>query len=200
MEPDEVLSRVYEAQRAEIEYRRNRENEIFSWSSTILIGFVGAAALFTREKAAVLLQTWPGALLLATLMAIVTTLSTAWQLKQRKFLADAQKTMVEVEKAMGFYANSSFQAPSQWSAWGTRNVTLRDRIFHPSKILATVLLGGIAVLAPFFSVCFAPTVQQSSERVTQQETLRPSDVGGSPNVHERSGTAHSPQEPERKNP
>lgn len=156
MDEDARLSGMYAAQAAEIEYRRKRENDVFTWSSSILIGFVGATALFTDEKASVLLQTPLGAALVSTIMALVTLFSVLWQFKQRKFLAANQQMLVEIEKALHFYDGQT-RYPEGWRAYGTRSSKVSDRVLKPSKILATLILGFIATLSPVLVVICAPS-------------------------------------------
>jgi uncharacterized membrane protein len=150
--PDyELLLHLYEAQLKQLEYRRARENEIFNWSSAILVGFIGAALLLTSDKRGLLLQTWFGAGLAAGAMLIVTTFSVMWQLKQRYFLAETQKVIVSLEQSLGLF-DAPYALPAHWKEWGEKNVTFRDRVRKPSKIAATVLLGVLAVAAAILAV------------------------------------------------
>lgn len=145
--PDhELLLHLYEAQLKQLEYRRARENEIFNWSSAILVGFIGAALLLTSDKRGLLLQTGVGAGLAAAAMAIVTVFSIKWQLKQRCFLAETQKVIASIESALGLF-EEPYRLPSHWKGWGEKNVTFRERVLKPSKIMATMLLGALAVAA-----------------------------------------------------
>ncbi len=151
MDSNGVLLRMYDAQHAQLAYRRARENEIFTWSSTILIGFVGAALLFTGEDRVVLLERWEGASVAAAVMAVVTLFSIKWQMKQRDYLAETQRTVVRLEQALGLFDHPKFEAPPHWAEWGTKNITFRERVFKPSKIAATVLLGLLAVASALLS-------------------------------------------------
>jgi hypothetical protein len=151
MQPDDLLLRMYEAQIEQLSYRRARENEVFTWSSTILVGFIAAALLFTSKSEVVLLKTWAGAILAAIMMTAVTVFSVLWQLKQRYFLSETQRVIVSMQRALGFFAQQRFEVPKHWQEWGTKNVAFGERIRTPSKVTATIFLGTLAVMAALLS-------------------------------------------------
>jgi len=148
---DDLLLRLYETQLHQLAYRRARENEVFTWSSTILVGFIAAALLFTGEQRVVLLQQWPGAILASGVMAMVTWFSVLWQLKQRYFLSETQRVIVNIERELGFFDHTRSMLPRHWETWGSRNAAFGERVRKPSKITATILLGALAASSALLS-------------------------------------------------
>lgn len=156
MNDDEKLLHMYQGQLAELSFRRSRENEIFNWSSTILIAFIGVALLFTDETRAVLLREWFGACIAAAVMILVTRFSIKWQMKQRDYLAKTQQILVNIERALGFYEHPKVAYPEEWMDWGKKDVELSERLFNkPTKITATAALGVVATIAAFASPILA---------------------------------------------
>jgi hypothetical protein len=151
MNADDTLLHFYEVQLQQLAYRRARENDIFTWSSTILLGFIGTALLFTGEDRVVLLQRWPGAILAASAMVVVTWFSVLWQLKQRYFLGETQRVIVIIERALGLFDQQRLTLPKHWQTWGSRNAGFAERVRKPSKITATILLGALATVSALLS-------------------------------------------------
>ena len=88
MERLETLKYAYNDQRSELEFRRRRENEIFTWSATILVVIVGGLLSSQGQKA---LFTANSPLLIRVLVSVViiglTLFSVLWQQKASQFRA-----------------------------------------------------------------------------------------------------------------
>jgi len=147
MREEARLLHMYEDQRAQLEYRRKRENDVFMWTATILLGFIGATLLVNSPERPALLQTGYGATLACAVVLVVTLLSIAWQQKQRRLIAAHQRFLAELQEALGCFSVGPVTFASSWRDWGNRHVSLRSRFIQPSKLLATGLLGLLALVA-----------------------------------------------------
>jgi hypothetical protein len=141
---------MYDDQRNQLAFRRSRENEVFSWTASVLLAFLAGALLVKSSDRPALLQTSEGVLLASFALGVVTLFSVVWQLKQRQFMAEHQKMLVIIQDALGCFSGPA-NFPAEWKRWGMKNVTLRERLFHPSKVAATVLLGTMAIAAAVLS-------------------------------------------------
>jgi hypothetical protein len=150
MQDPERLLHMYDDQRSQLAFRRSRENEIFTWTASVLLAFLAGALLVKSSDRPALLQTPEGILLASLALSAITLFSVVWQLKQRQLMAEHQRMLVAIQDALGcFLGPANF--PAEWKKWGMKNVTLRERLFHPSKIAATVLIGIMAIAAAALS-------------------------------------------------
>jgi hypothetical protein len=93
----DILRHLHTLQTMELNYRRNREFQIFTWSATILIAIIGA--LLIRAQGSSTLFTNHGAYWKIVAGLVVTGLtffSAKWQLEQRKFSAELQRVLASI--------------------------------------------------------------------------------------------------------
>ena len=79
---DDTLKLLYEDQRKELEYRRNREHQVLTWSATILLALIGGS-LVPRSKSSVLSNIGElGSTLAILIIFAFTAYVLVWQLHQ----------------------------------------------------------------------------------------------------------------------
>ncbi|MCK5214473.1 MAG: hypothetical protein KAR05_03890 [Candidatus Omnitrophica bacterium] len=148
---DEQLGLIHTTIREELQFRRSREQQIFTWSSTILIAITGAM-LLSKAQPIIPITTLFGKSIGILMVLLVSFGSASWQMKQRKLLAEAEvvicKTMIE----MGLFDIASASGkenvlPEKWKRWGKHCKTWKEQLTQPSKILCTIFLGIVAALS-----------------------------------------------------
>ena len=122
MERLETLKYAYNEQRGELEFRRRRENEIFTWSATILVVIVGGLLSSQGQKA---LSTTSPSLVVRVLATIVIVglalFSVLWQQKACRLRARNEQVLVQIADEMGCFLpgpDGKRLYPDQWRLWG----------------------------------------------------------------------------------
>jgi hypothetical protein len=154
IEQFETIKHLYNEQREELSYRRHREFQIFSWSTTILIAITGAFLLSDPKKGFLTSSGLFGSITASVVVVALTAFSINWQLNQRKCSAAHQRVIVKLDELLGCFNTNVFAYhfqiyPDEWKNWGHKNINLWEQLIkNPTKINATALLG----LAAFASI------------------------------------------------
>lgn len=165
MDSTQLLLHMYEDQRSQLAFRRSRENEIFIWTASVLLAFVGGALLVSRDDRSALLQSIWGILLASLALVIITAFSVSWQLKQRRYMAEHQKMLVRIQRELGCFSPAAVSFPPDWQKWGHRHTKFNERLWSPSKIGATVVIGALAVTAAILAGILPSEETRESEEV-----------------------------------
>ena len=153
----DILKHLHVQQRAELHYRRIREFQIFSWSAAILLGSI-VGLLARKADFQTLAQEKVGWRVIASIViAGLTVFSLAWQLHQRRSAAAHARVLARIAGHLGAFDAAAFDLkeplyPQIWESWGTRFKTLGSLLLRPSKVLATALLGLIALLTTWLDL------------------------------------------------
>ena len=148
MKPE--LEVIYSTVRESIGFRRDREQQIFGWSSALLVAVI-SALLLTEIDPNAMLATSKGKIVGTVLVSLIAIGSCFWQQKQRRLLCDRQKHAAKLMEEMGLFdldgqKHAGPILPAKWKDWGTRNNTFQSQVTQPSKILFTALLGITAIV------------------------------------------------------
>jgi hypothetical protein len=153
MEPTEVETLRYleKQQHEELQYRRSREFQIFTWSATIQLTII--AAVLVKPPDLLARGGWISRVGLSVIVLCLTSFSLVWQLQQRRLAAMHQQVLVRIVERLGAFdpkrlggAGSEALYPEEWRGWGTRHATLSEQFRVGSKISATLAIGGIAAM------------------------------------------------------
>ena len=151
MERLETLKYAYADQRSELEFRRRRENEIFTWSATILVIIVGGLISSQGQKALFMANSPSLVRVLVSVVIIGLTLfSVLWQQKASKFRARNEQVLVQIAEEMGCFSpgpGGKALYPDHWRLWGSRYLSLPEQLTSSSRICATTLLAITALVA-----------------------------------------------------
>jgi len=153
----DILKFIHQEQRGEIEYRREREYRVFTWSSTILSALIGAL-LITKQTDLVwkTYGLWGNAVASLTVLLIV-FYTTSWLMRNERFRGQNAQVISRIDHLLHCFDKGYFTSddtalfPASWGGWGdsaqqpARRRTLR-RLFAANYISATVLLGLLAVI------------------------------------------------------
>lgn len=144
------LKLIYSAARDEIGYRRQRDQQIFGWSSAILVA-ITSTLLLSEVKAGSPISSIQGKAVATAMLMLVTLGSAIWQMKQKRLLAEVQRVVSRAMDQMGvldlkLYSDGSPISPTKWKEWGDRSHSWLYHFFNPGKIQTTCLLGLAAVV------------------------------------------------------
>jgi len=145
------LIEMHKIVREELSYRRSRQQQIFTWSSAILVAIIAAMLISNSNSLVITIQ---GKLIAIILVTMISLVSSNWQMKQRKLLTDLQIVVTRIMKELGYFSLSQTSdnksvLPSSWENWGQNYSSLKSqlKINHPTKILVTIMLGIAAIFA-----------------------------------------------------
>lgn len=146
----ETLRHLQTKQREELQYRRSREFQIFTWSVTLLLAVIAAVLVKPPE-----VLSRGGTALRAVASIIVAGLtfySLHWQLYQRKSAATHARVLAKMAEKLGAFDPAAFGGPDSlypdhWRDWGKHYLTFREQLSRPSKLSATLLVGAIALVS-----------------------------------------------------
>lgn len=147
----DLLLHLYNDQRAELGYRRMREHQIFTWSASLLIGITGTFLIVDPNQELVL-SSLHGRTITTLVVVALTGFSLLWQINQWNRASLHQQILARLAEELGAFREVSSTDgepwyPAEWKQWGGNAPEVRYRINHPTKVLATALLGLLAGLA-----------------------------------------------------
>ena len=154
----DILKFVFQDQRNEMQYRREREYRIFTWSSSILSALIGAL-LITRQTGSIIWQpfgVW-GNLVASAAVVLITIYSVLWHSRNNRFRGQNAQVISRINKLLhcfekGYFDNSGTALfPDVWTDYGkSRSKSsfrkLLGRILAVNYTSATVLLGILALI------------------------------------------------------
>jgi hypothetical protein len=146
----ETLRHLQTQQREELQYRRAREFQIFTWSVTLLLAVIAAVLVKPPDvlaKSGVVLR-----VVASVIVVGLTFYSLYWQLYQRKSAAAHARVLAKIAGKLGVFDPAAFDGPEplypdHWRGWGERYLTFREQLSRPSKMSATFLVGIIAMVS-----------------------------------------------------
>ena len=156
-EPDidtkvELLKFVYQDQRGELKYRREREHRIFTWSSSILLALIGAL-LITKGTETLIWKPYGiwGNVVASAAVVLVVAYSTVWQLRTTRLRGHNAQVVSRISVMLHCFEEGYFEPegaalfPDHWGDYGRKGVKLRRRLFAANYVSATFLLGVLAL-------------------------------------------------------
>jgi hypothetical protein len=121
---DEVLKQIYEDQRRELDFRRGREQQIFTWSATVLLAATAGTLASSWQNSALSKLGATGVVITGAAIAAFTVYSIVWQHHQRKYLLQNQRVLAKVAVKRGWFEERTVDGsdtimPAAWRHWGT---------------------------------------------------------------------------------
>jgi len=144
---DDLLKHLYEDQRKELDYRRTRENQIFTWSATVLLALIGGA-LVTKATENVLSRIGQTGVTAAIVLVFAFTAYTIyWLIHERRLIRAHQRVLARIAAKRGWFDEKQIDSekpilPQEWRQLGT---STRERIGGIGKIAITCCLGLVAI-------------------------------------------------------
>lgn len=129
----ELVKYLHEEQRDQLNYRRSREFQIFTWSATLLLAVVGLLVVKEADKDILITQGFGGRLLGSAVILGVGIYSSIWQSFQRKRAAEHQRILVRLAERLGCFERSRSDGeslyPYRWKSWGTKYTTFLSKLY-----------------------------------------------------------------------
>ncbi len=148
----QALPLLHGDQRNELQYRRSREFQVFAWSSSLLVAIAGAFLLARpTELFEPFVRSGSSGRLVATLLVLILCwFSARWQAIQRDYRRGHQRVLAQIAEELGAFSGHGGAEPlypGKWRDWGSKPEALGHPLARPSKSMATVVLGIVAVIA-----------------------------------------------------
>jgi len=155
----DILKFILQDQRGEMQYRREREYRIFTWSSSLLLALIGAL-LITKQSEAVIWRpygSW-GSLVASAAVILIVMYTTTWHFRNNRFRGQNAQVISRIGWLLHCFDEGYFDPrgaalfPGEWSAYGRREETasrprrVMGRLLGANYISATVLLGLLALI------------------------------------------------------
>ena len=150
---DALLRDIYDEQRKELEFRRNREYQIFTWAATVLLALIGGS-LVTRSQDTVLSKLGTLGIVAAILAIFLYTIYVVyWLLHQRKALRANQRVLVQIALRRGWFKELNYDGsrpllPEEWKELGNSD---GGRVGGLGKMAISAALGLVAMLVVWVS-------------------------------------------------
>lgn len=148
----EILKFVHQDQRSELEYRREREHRIFTWSSNILLLLIGAL-LITKQSEVLVWKSYGiwGSIVVSAAVVWIVIYSLLWQRRTNRLRGQNAQVISRISVILhcfekGYYDQGGAALfPDDWSGYGRNKVTFRRRLLAANYASATFLLGIMAL-------------------------------------------------------
>lgn len=149
----DILKFTHQDQRGEMEYRRQREYRIFTWSSNILLALIGAL-LITKQPDTLVWKSYGGwgNVVASAAVVLIVAYSTVWQLRNTRLRGQNAQVIGRIDAILHCFEEGYFDSegaalfPHHWGNYGRKRPTLRSRIFAANYVSATFLLGVLALI------------------------------------------------------
>lgn len=148
----DILKFIYQDQRGEMEYRRERVYRIFTWSSNILLALIGAL-LITKQTDTLVWESYGGwgNMVASAAVVLVVVYSSMWQFRNSRLRGRNAQVISRINVLLHCFDKGYFGPedaalyPDQWRDYG-RGLTVRRRVFGVNYFSAVLLLGILALI------------------------------------------------------
>lgn len=150
-----VLAQIYEDQRRELDFRRGREQQIFTWSATVLLATTGGILASSWQNSVLSKLGMAGVVVAASAVGAFTLYSMVWQHHQRKYLMQTQRVLAKVAVKRGWFDECTADGqdtivPAAWRQWGSGAAAGPGS----GKVVITAALG----IAAIGALCFVTSL------------------------------------------
>lgn len=151
---DEVLKQIYEDQRRELDFRRAREQQIFTWSATVFLALIGGALVSPRrENLLARLESWQSAFASGAVV-LLAVFCTLWLLHQRRQLRENQRILAALAVKRGWFEETATGStekllPATWKDWG---LPKQNPLSGLGKLIALPMLGFVAAFSVWLAL------------------------------------------------
>jgi ABC-type transport system involved in Fe-S cluster assembly fused permease/ATPase subunit len=144
-------------QRQEIRYRDERQHNIFTWSSSILIAVMGAL-IATKQSEVIIWGAYglTGKIMASLIIAFLVFFSVQWQIRNRKYIADNDAVIQKIDYLLHYYDKGYFDPQNTESLfpekWFQQYPTPKEKLNFWGRLKslnytsATFILGALTLL------------------------------------------------------
>jgi len=153
----DILKFIFQDQRNEMQYRREREYRIFTWSGSILSALIGAL-LITKQTGSMIWQPYGiwGNTIASAAVVLIMVYSILWHSRNNRFRGQNAQVISRINRLLhcfekGYFDNSETALfPEEWAGYGRRKSPsslgrFLKRILAVNYTSATILLGILAL-------------------------------------------------------
>jgi hypothetical protein len=159
MERATMLEKIYDDRRKELEFRRSREQQIFTWSATIFLALIGGA-LLSPKKDNLLARLEPWHALVAGFSVLTFAIFCAyWLYHQRLGVRENQRVLAAVPIERGWFDLRGTTGdtspigtsilPEKWKDWGHVE---SNHLSGLGKLASVLVLGIVASIVVWFAL------------------------------------------------
>jgi len=150
----DLLKHMELIQRSNVEYRSEREHNIFSWSSNILLVLIGAL-LITKPSESVVWTAYGllGRVVASIAVALLVAFSIQWQNRNRKQRYENAEVIQRIDHLLHYYEKGYFDLkseatilPERWvTVYPLKDLSIAKRLRSTTYPAATAILGLLAI-------------------------------------------------------
>jgi hypothetical protein len=150
----ELLKYFYDKARKEVDFLRERQDKIFTWSSNVLMILIGALLIVDPPKSPAWSSQPESKLVASVTVLLFTFFSIRWQQRTRTWHAENGQVVQKIERLLHGYDAGYFYDdqttilfPLRWNK--SENATppkFTKRIFAANFVSATFILGLLAIV------------------------------------------------------
>jgi len=150
----DLLKHMEKIQRDELNYRRDREHKIFTWSSNILLILIGALLITKPSESVVWLAYgfW-GKVVTSVVVILLVVFSMQWQSRNRRWHAENGGVIQRIDYLLHYYEDGYFDPVGEitifpgnwWTDYHTGDIRIIKRLWSVNYVSATAVLGLLAL-------------------------------------------------------
>ena len=150
----EMLKFLYSSRLAEVNFLRERQDKIFSWSSGIFMALIGAMLIFKKDEIPVVVNTIESKVIASFAILVFLIFSVSWQQRNRLWQSENGQVIQKMEHLFhcfdpGYYTDDEklMLFPSRWADPAIEEPPkFWKRVLAPNYLSATIVLGLLALI------------------------------------------------------
>ena len=147
----DLLKHMEALQRQELNYRREMQYRIFTWSSTILLATIGAFLNPSLRPDFKAYGVW-GQIVPSLAIGVLVVYSIWWQILNRRWHWENGAVIQRIDHLLHYYDKEYFDPkaeaailPEHWESYSKKPISTFGLLITENYIRATALLGALAV-------------------------------------------------------
>ena len=148
-----LLIHLHDKTRQEVDFLRDRQDKIFSWSSGILMALIGALLIVEPSKDPVWSSQFESKLVVSIAVFAFVAFSIVWQQRTRRWQGENGQVILKIERLMHCYDKGYFDSsgevvlfPTRWNKPPEEEIPkFAKRAFAANYVSATILFGVLAI-------------------------------------------------------
>jgi hypothetical protein len=149
----DLLLHLHKHVKEEVDFLRKRQDQIFNWTSGILMGLIGALLIIEPSKHPVWGAQLGSKLVVSAALLVFITFSVVWQQRTRRWHGENGQVILKMEQLMHCYDEGYFDPagetvlfPSRWNKPPEAEIPgFKKRLFAANYVSATILIGMLAI-------------------------------------------------------
>lgn len=148
-----LLIHLHSQIKEEVNFLRDRQDKIFSWTSGILMALIGALLIVEPSKDPVWTSQLESKLAVSMALFVFIAFSVIWQQRTRRWQGENGQVILKMEQIMHCYDKGYFDPiggtvlfPARWDKPPEAEIPkFIKRVFAANYVSATILIGALAI-------------------------------------------------------